>query len=116
MVSSKANEVEKWVLTDEGREIATNGSHEKRVFDSVPALPLRILIKDLEVLLFNGKWILISQTVLPSDVVKIGQGKAFKNKWIVKEGDYLKRAVASVEDTTQILLQKLLPIYQIFFA
>lgn len=38
-------------------------------------------------------------------MLKVGQGKAFKNKWIKKDGDRLVRLVASVQDQTRIDLQ-----------
>ena len=50
MITFETHETEKWVLTEEGAEIAANGSHEKKVFDAIPVGG--ISIKDLEVRLF----------------------------------------------------------------
>jgi phenylalanyl-tRNA synthetase alpha chain len=41
------------------------------------------------------------------NVLKIGQGKAFKNKWIRKDGDRLVRLVDSVQDQTRGDLQQI---------
>ncbi|KAI3659541.1 hypothetical protein MP638_005227 [Amoeboaphelidium occidentale] len=86
MVTFKSIEQDRHVLTEEGQEISANGSHEKKVFDKIPSEG--ISLKELEL-------------ALPKDVVKIGQGKAFKNKWISKDGDRLKRCVADIVDETQ---------------
>lgn len=36
MVSFETVERERWILTDEGKETAQNGSHEAKVFNVVP--------------------------------------------------------------------------------
>lgn len=38
---------------------------------------------------------------------KIGQGNAFKKKWIAKNGDNLVRCVDTIEDQTQKDLQQI---------
>ncbi|KAI9221367.1 tRNA synthetases class II core domain (F)-domain-containing protein [Blastocladiella britannica] len=87
-------DADKWVLTAEGADIARDGSHEAKVFAAVPAgKGATISIADLTVF--------TSMPVGP-DVAKIGQGKAFKNKWIGKAADgSLQRLVASIMDVTQ---------------
>lgn len=70
------------VLTPEGAQIAQQGSHEARVWAFVPAkgdgAPLGI--KDLK-------------SNLGDETAKVGQGRAFKNGWIGKEGDGLVKLV-----------------------
>jgi len=87
MVTYKQIENEKWNVTAEGNEIVETGSHEAKVFNAIPEGEEGISIADL-----NAK-------VGPS--AKIGQGKAFKNKWISKKGNCLVRNVASIQDKTQ---------------
>jgi len=64
------------VLTSEGAQIAQEGSHEARVWAAVPTkdqgTPLSI--KDLK-------------AKVGDDAAKVGQGRAFKNGWVGKEGD-----------------------------
>ncbi|RKP08616.1 tRNA synthetases class II core domain (F)-domain-containing protein [Thamnocephalis sphaerospora] len=76
-----------WVLTDEGSEIAEHGSHEVKVFNAVPTGDVGIPVAELQKQL--------------GAVAKIGQGQAFKNKWIGKKGANVVRLVDSVEDATQ---------------
>lgn len=77
----------KYDLTAEGKEIVASGSHEVKVFNAIPAgetgLPIAELAK-----------------VVGEESAKVGQGRAFKNKWIKKVGASLVRDVASVEDQT----------------
>ncbi|CAG8441799.1 3275_t:CDS:2 [Rhizophagus irregularis] len=75
MVEYDTIEDEIWVLTDEGDEIVDKGSHEANVFEAIPAGDEGLSIPELQKLLGNA--------------AKIGQGKAFKNKWITKKGDNL---------------------------
>ncbi|CAG8563043.1 2560_t:CDS:10, partial [Ambispora leptoticha] len=78
MVKYDTIEGELWTLTAEGTEIADTGSHEAKVFEAIPA-----------------------------EAAKIGQGKAFKNKWITKNENNLLRAVDSIIDQTRIDLEKI---------
>ncbi|CAG8543974.1 15932_t:CDS:10 [Funneliformis caledonium] len=91
MVRYETIEDEIWVLTDEGNEIANKGSHEAKVFEAIPAGEEGIVISELQKLL--------------GDTTKIGQGQAFKNKWITKNGNNLIRAVDSIVDQTRIDLE-----------
>lgn len=79
---------EEVVLTPEAEGIATHGSHEARVFEAVRSGIEGLSIKDLE-------------STVGKDVAKIGQGAAFKAKWIQKDKDMLKPLVDGVEDTVQ---------------
>ncbi len=83
MVTYTTHETMSHVLTAEGSSIAMNGSHEARVWSALPTKEQRppLTPKELE-------------RKIGSEVAKIGQGRAFKNKWIVKEGDGLVRLVS----------------------
>lgn len=82
-------------LTEEGAQIAKEGSHEYRVWEALPPKGgAAVSIPDLK-------------KALGDDVVKIGQGRAFKNKWIAKDGAGFVRAVDSVQDETAAQLKNL---------
>lgn len=93
MVEFEAVERDAWELTQEGQEMARHGSHEKKVFDAVPIDGIDL--KSLE-------------AALPSDVLKIGQGKAFKNRWLKKDGARVVRLLPEIDDVTQKDLQQVL--------
>ncbi|KAF2841069.1 phenylalanyl-tRNA synthetase-like protein alpha chain [Patellaria atrata CBS 101060] len=80
-------------LTDEGNTIVTEGSHEYKVWSAIKE---------------HGK---VSMKELPKlvgpDSAKVGQGAAFKNKWIKKDGDNLILVAEDVEDVTSQALKKL---------
>ena len=90
MVQYETNDTEQVVLTGEGQQICDEGSHEWKVWEAVKSKG-RIPIKDLE------------KVVGPS--AKIGQGNAFKLKWVKKDGDSLTPVVKEVTDSTRDLLQ-----------
>ena len=60
------------LLEPEGEQIAINGSHEARVFEALCSSVEGLTVQELE------------KTVGDKNVVKIGQGKAFREKWISK--------------------------------
>ena len=82
MITYTTQETLTHVLTPEGASIALNGSHEARVWSAVPAKGegSTVTPKDVEKL-------------LGSEIAKVGQGRAFKNKWIGKEGNNLVKLV-----------------------
>ena len=82
MVTYDTLDREEAVLEPEALEIAANGSHEARVFEALKQAMDGLTVSELEA------------AVGDKNVVKVGQGKAFKSKWIAKgkEG----RLVASV--------------------
>ncbi|GAA5898984.1 phenylalanine--tRNA ligase subunit alpha [Sporobolomyces salmoneus] len=93
MVSFKQINLDSYILTTEGSSIAQSGSHEFLVWSSLPSPSSSsetggLTAKEIEERV--GK-----------EVGKVGQGKAMKNKWIVKKGDTFVRAVETVEDATQ---------------
>lgn len=82
MVTYETIEREDVVLDAEGEEITANGSHEARVFEALQKAVEGLTIQELE------------KAVGDKNVVKVGQSKAFKSKWINKGKD--GRFVATV--------------------
>ncbi|KAF8525346.1 tRNA synthetases class II core domain (F)-domain-containing protein [Gautieria morchelliformis] len=82
------------VLTPEGAQVAQQGSHEARVWAAVPAKGegTSLSVKDLK-------------AKVGDDAAKVGQGRAFKNGWVGKEGDGLVKLVSSIDDVTRHELQ-----------
>ena len=82
MVVYTTQETLAYGLTPEGNDIADRGSHEALVWSVLPmkgqgpALPVKEL-----------------KTKVGDETAKIGQGRAFKNGWVGKEGDGLVRLV-----------------------
>lgn len=82
MVNYTTQEVQSHVLTPEGEQIAEQGSHEARVWAAVPdndsgtVLP----INDLK-------------NKVGDESAKVGQGRAFKNGWVGKQGNGLVKLV-----------------------
>ncbi|OJJ46994.1 hypothetical protein ASPZODRAFT_131911 [Penicilliopsis zonata CBS 506.65] len=91
MVEYETIDKEVVVLTDEGEEIATNGSHEAKVFEAVVAALDGLKIGDLP-------------GIVGKDNAKIGQGNAFKRGWIKKDKDVLRATTHSIVDETRELL------------
>ncbi|PYH80683.1 phenylalanyl-tRNA synthetase beta chain cytoplasmic [Aspergillus uvarum CBS 121591] len=91
MVEYDTIEKEITVLTPEGEEIATNGSHEAKVFQAVLAALDGLKIGDLP-------------GVVGKDTAKVGQGNAFKKGWIKKDKDVLRAATETIVDETRELL------------
>ncbi|GFZ51629.1 Phenylalanyl-tRNA synthetase alpha subunit [Saitozyma sp. JCM 24511] len=77
-----------FVLTPEGLEIAEKGSHEYRLWTALPPK--------------GGEPIGVPELkkLLGDETAKIGQMRAFKNKWISKEGAGFVRAVDAPQDET----------------
>jgi phenylalanyl-tRNA synthetase alpha chain len=75
MIVYKTHEIFTHVLTPEGAQIAQEGSHEARVWAATPTRGEGepITAKHL-------------QEKVGADTAKVGQGRAFKNGWITKEG------------------------------
>ncbi|KAJ2920087.1 hypothetical protein MD484_g368, partial [Candolleomyces efflorescens] len=85
MITYETHEVVSHVLTAEGAQIAAEGSHEARVWSVLP-LP--------------GQGTPVTPVQLKKEVgdetAKVGQGRAFKNGWIGKDGDGLVKKVVAV--------------------
>lgn len=75
------------VPTEEGATFVQHGSPEARVYNVVKEKG-KVVIKD------------VAKLVGDANVAKFGQGSAFKNKWIRKDGDSLVPLVDSIEDVT----------------
>lgn len=86
------------VLTPEGSSIALNGSHEARVWAALPVKGQGTPVTPKEL-----------EAVVGSEVAKVGQGRAFKNKWIAKDGSGLvklvRRNAASTGRVTYLFMQ-----------
>lgn len=82
MVVYETIDKEEAVLEPEAIEIEANGSHEARVFEALQKAMEGLTIPELEAAIGD------------KNVVKVGQGKAFKSKWITKGKD--GKLVASV--------------------
>ncbi|GCB17695.1 phenylalanine--tRNA ligase alpha subunit [Aspergillus awamori] len=91
MVEYETFDKEVAALTPEGEEIATNGSHEAKVFQAVLAAMDGLKIGDLP-------------GVVGKDNAKIGQGNAFKKGWIKKDKDLLRATTDTIVDETRELL------------
>jgi phenylalanyl-tRNA synthetase alpha chain len=63
------------ILEPEGEQIAQHGSHEARVFEALRQAVEGLTVAELE------------KAVGDKNVTKMGQGKAFKEKWISKGKD-----------------------------
>jgi phenylalanyl-tRNA synthetase alpha chain len=82
MIRYETIDREEAILEDEGVEIEANGSHEARVFEVLRKAVEGLTVKELEAAIGDKK------------AASLGQGKAFKSKWIAKGKD--GRLVASV--------------------
>jgi hypothetical protein len=82
MIQYETHEVLSHFLTAEGAQVLKDGSHEARVWS---------------VLSFKGQGKPITPVELKKKIgdetSKVGQGRAFKNGWIAKEGDGLVKIV-----------------------
>ncbi|KAF9534187.1 phenylalanine-tRNA ligase [Crepidotus variabilis] len=90
MITYETHETVTHVLTPEGALILKDGSHEARVWNALPAKgqgepmtagALRVVVGD--------------------ETAKVGQGRAFKNDWIAKEGSGFVKLSSQIDDTTQ---------------
>lgn len=82
MITYETIEREEPVLEPEAEQIVAHGSHEARVFEALRQAVEGLTIQELE------------KAIGDKAVVKVGQGKAFKEKWISKGKD--GKLVASV--------------------
>lgn len=90
MITYETHELLSHILTPEGAQIANEGSHEVRVWSVLPE---------------KGKGIPVSPAQLKKlvgdETAKVGQGRAFKNGWIGKDGDGLVKLVRFVPIAVQ---------------
>ncbi|KAL1966570.1 hypothetical protein VTN77DRAFT_3981 [Rasamsonia byssochlamydoides] len=92
MVEYETIDKEIVVLTEEGEDIAANGSHEAKVFEAVAAALDGLKISDLP-------------GIVGKESAKVGQGNAFKRGWIKKDKDVLRPNTESIRDETKEQLQ-----------
>ncbi|BEI90339.1 uncharacterized protein CcaverHIS019_0304090 [Cutaneotrichosporon cavernicola] len=93
MVDYKQITTNVYGLTEEGAQIAASGSHEFRVWQACPAAGAGAPVTVPEL-----------KKLLGDDTVKVGQGRAFKNKWIAKDGaGFVRAAAAPVDETAEQL-------------
>jgi phenylalanyl-tRNA synthetase alpha chain len=90
MIVYDTHEVFTHALTSEGAQIAREGSHEARVWSVLPE-------KGQGPPLAPGQL----KQLVGDEASKVGQGRAFKNGWIVKEGDGLVKLVTVIKDVTR---------------
>ncbi len=91
MIKVTQTDREYYELSPEGKLMADTGSHEAKVFNAIP--PAGLLISEL--------------AARVGDAAAFGQAKAFKNKWIKKEGATLVRLVEAIVDQTQLDLKQI---------
>ncbi|KAI1177080.1 phenylalanyl-tRNA synthetase alpha chain [Nemania sp. FL0916] len=90
MVEYETIQREEVLLEAEGELIATHGSHEARVFEALRAVDGGLTAQELE------------KSIGDKNIAKLGQGKAFKEKWIAKTADgKLKAVTDSVHDAAK---------------
>ncbi len=82
MITYETREVFSHVLTPEGSQIAAEGSHEARVWSKLPEKGKGAPVTPVEL-----------KKLVGDETSKVGQGRAFKNGWIGKEGDGLVKLV-----------------------
>ncbi|KAM3508672.1 hypothetical protein MY10362_001036 [Beauveria mimosiformis] len=96
MITYSTIEREEAVLEPEAEQIAEHGSHEARVFEALRKAMDGLSVQELEAAIGD------------KNVTKLGQGKAFREKWIAKNKDGKLVATAdSIQDVTQTQLQKI---------
>ncbi|KAL4076104.1 tRNA synthetases class II core domain (F)-domain-containing protein [Scleroderma citrinum] len=95
MISYETHETSSHVLTPEGAQIVLEGSHEARVWGALPAKGEGepVGAQDLK-------------KKIGEEAAKVGQGRAFKNGWITKEGGGFVKNVSAIEDVTQLELRE----------
>jgi len=98
MVNYTTQDKEQVQLTSEGKGICENGSHEFIVWKAVQGSKASngLPVKDLA-------------GIVGAETAKVGQGNAFKLKWISKQGDSLVSSTpegSTPEDKTRTVLQQ----------
>ncbi|XP_020272856.1 phenylalanine--tRNA ligase alpha subunit, cytoplasmic-like [Asparagus officinalis] len=91
-IESQDVKKDKWLLTEEAKLYALNGSPEAQVFSAVP--PEGIPRAELE-------------KKVGSQIFKIGSSQAVKNKWVEIGKQLVSRKVENVEDTLKDLLKSI---------
>ncbi|KZV64605.1 phenylalanine-tRNA ligase [Peniophora sp. CONT] len=95
MITYDTHEEFSHVLTAEGALLAQQGSHEARVWAALPLKGQGAPVPPADL-----------KKLVGDETAKVGQGRAFKNKWIGKDGAGLVKTATSIEDVTQIQLRE----------
>jgi phenylalanyl-tRNA synthetase alpha chain len=82
MIHYESHETLSHALTPEGVQISQQGSHEARVWAALPAKGAGSPVPPAEL-----------KKIIGDEAAKVGQGRAFKNGWIAKDGGGLVKAV-----------------------
>jgi phenylalanyl-tRNA synthetase alpha chain len=85
MIHYESRETLSHVLTPEGAQIALQGSHEARVWAALPPKGAGTPLMPAAL-----------KKAIGDEAAKVGQGRAFKNGWIAKDGDGLVKAVCQL--------------------
>ncbi|KAI5125060.1 hypothetical protein M0805_007483 [Coniferiporia weirii] len=95
MITYTTQEIHSHVLTQEGAHIALEGSHEARVWAALSSKG-------------EGKPVTVKELkeTVGDETAKVGQGNAFKNGWIGKDGDGFVKLVSAITDTTQLEMRE----------
>ena len=95
MLTFEKSERDLYRPSAEGQQIVEQGSHEAIVFAAIAAKMEGLSIDELT-------------TAVGRDVAKVGQGRAFKLKWIKKnDSGGFEKNVDTIEDDTQRLLKEI---------
>ncbi|KAN0097475.1 tRNA synthetases class II core domain (F) domain containing protein [Tylopilus felleus] len=95
MISYDTHETSSHALTPEGTQIVLEGSHEARVWAALPAQGEGNPVGAQEL-----------KKKVGDEAAKVGQGRAFKNNWIAKEGSGFVKTVSQIIDSTQLELRE----------
>ncbi|KDR83606.1 hypothetical protein GALMADRAFT_55520 [Galerina marginata CBS 339.88] len=90
MIEYDAHEALSHAPTPEGSQILMDGSHEARVWSVLPAKGTGVPMTPVQL-----------KKAIGDETAKVGQGRAFKNGWIAKDGDGLVKISLEIQDTTQ---------------
>jgi len=83
-----------WNVTNEGKQIISNGSPEVIVWNAIRSASDGITVAEL-------------QKAVGKDVAKVGMGNCMKNKWVKKDADKLISVVDTIIDEVQSQLKEI---------
>ena len=82
MINYETHETSSYLPSPEGAQIVIEGSHEARVWGALPAVGAGSPVTPVQL-----------KALVGDEAAKVGQGRAFKNGWIGKNGDGLVKLV-----------------------
>lgn len=68
MITYKIHEQERWILTEEGKDIAAQGSHEAKVFSAIPPGTEGLSMEDL-IVRYYLKFLIVSLYCIISKMI-----------------------------------------------